>query len=116
MSVFQQILVIIIALTFSVYVVYKVRAAKLDLRHAIIWLVIAVGLLFVAVFPKLVIRFASLLRFEASTTMIFIVATALLALITFRQTLKISALEKRVINLTQSIALLDNEKENRDKS
>jgi hypothetical protein len=114
MLLFQQIQVIVIALAFSLYVLYKVRVAKLDLRYAITWLLVMAGVLSMAAFPRAVLWLANYLGFEAGTNMVFIAALAVLAIIVFRQTIKMSDLEKRIVTLTQTIAILRHEKEKQE--
>ena len=113
MTILQQIQVVVVALLFSIYVLRKVRVAKLNLRYAITWLVVTAGVLGIAAFPHLVLRLAYFLGFEAGTTMVFIAATAVLAIIAFRQTIAISKMEKRLVSLTQTIALMRYEQEER---
>jgi len=114
MSTIQLVQVILIALAFSAYVLYKVRMAKLDLRYAITWLVVTAGVLGIAAFPHLVLRLAHFLGFEAGTTMVFIAATAVLGVIVFRQTIVLSDMEKRIVNLTQTIALMRQEQDEKN--
>ena len=114
MSTLQQVQVIIIALAFTSYVLYKVRVAKLDLRYAITWLIVAAGMLGIAAFPHMILQLAFFLGFEAGTTMVFIATSAVLAIIVFRQTIVLSNLEKRVVALTQVIAVMQHEQEGRN--
>jgi len=111
MTTLQTIMIIILAVAFAVYIVRSARVARLDMRYAITWLAVAVGALFIAIFPRVVLWLAvDVLGFEASTNFIFIVAIVVLAVIAFRQTMMLSKQEKRIVKLTQTVALLEYKK------
>ena len=109
MTTLQAVFVILLALLFSVYVIRSAKVARLDMRHTITWLVVTAGILLVAIFPRGVFWLAGIIGFEASTNMLFIAAIAILAVIVFRQTMLISAMEKKMTRLTQTVALIEHD-------
>ncbi|MCL2187131.1 MAG: DUF2304 domain-containing protein [Defluviitaleaceae bacterium] len=112
MPTLQAILVILLSIAFTVYILYTARSTRLDMRYAITWLIVAAGAIFIAIFPNLIMRISYLLQFEAATNMLFIAAIVVLAVIVFRLTITLSKMEKRILQLTQALALLnDTQKE-----
>ena len=107
MTTIQSVQVIILALAFAIYIVRAARVARLDMRYAITWLIVVVGVLLIAIFPAAFLWIADTLGFEAGTNMLFILAIAVLAVIAFRQTAMLSKMEKRIVKLTQIVALLE---------
>ena len=106
MSTAQQIEVIVLSLLFSIYVLYKARSEQLEMRYAITWLMVVAGLLFMAIFPRAVLWLAEFLGFEVGANLLFMTAIVVLSVIVFRQTVMLSTMEKRIVTLTQTVALL----------
>ena len=111
MTTLQSILVIVISISFALYIIYSARKARLDMKHAIAWLFIAFAAVIVAVVPRGVMWIANRLDFEASTNLLFIIAILVLAIIAFRQTTMISKMEKQIVRLTQTLAIVQKQGE-----
>jgi len=106
MPTIQSVLVILLSIAFTAYILYATRLTRLDMRYAITWLIVAAGAIFIAIFPNAIIWISYIFQFEATTNLLFIIAIVVLAVIVFRLTVTLSKLEKRIVKLTQTLALL----------
>ena len=114
--VFRIVLILCSVFTFT-YMVQKIRGEKLQIEHAIFWIMFAFLLIVISVFPELAIWGAKALGIYSSTNFIFLVILFIVILKLFSATLQISNLEYRIKELTQKIAIDDkisNEKEDKN--
>lgn len=84
---------------------YEVKKSKVSVRDISVWITVGFFLIFIAIFPQIVHKVSSLFLFETSSNFIFFLIIGLLMLLSFRMTIKVSNLEKRLTKLTQDIAL-----------
>jgi hypothetical protein len=89
----------------AAYMLKRIRQSKLQIEHAIFWLVFAGILVVLSLFPGLAIWGAKLLGIYSSTNFIFLIIFFLVILKAFFTTIEISNLEYRVKELTQKIAI-----------
>ncbi len=83
---------------------------KLLVKYALLWFLISLTLTAVSVFTKIPDIFAQLLGFEITSNFIFFILIGLLIIIAFSFSLSISKIEKRILLITQTIAIEDWEK------
>ena len=107
MSPLAATLTILIAIGAVVLVVALVRARRLKERYALIWLLVAFGMLLLAVTRPFVDSVSRFLGIQSGTTTLFLVAILVLLGILLQLSLSLSALEEKVRDLTEAVALAE---------
>ena len=97
-----RIALIVCSILTTVFMIKKIRNSKLQIEHAIFWLMFAFLLIVISLFPQLTIWGAKLLGIYSSTNFIFLV---ILFIKLFMATIEISNLEYRIKELSQKIAI-----------
>ncbi len=82
------------------------RRHRLREKYALIWFVIAVGVLVVAVFPGLLLRATSLLGLQVPANLLFFVASLVLLMLTLQHSYELGRVEERTRTLAEEVALL----------
>ena len=94
MSVFFRLVLICVSVLFFGYVIHKIRKSQLQIEHAIFW--VALSFLFIC-------------GMVASVNFLFLFMIFILLLRTFIMSIRMADLEEKVKNLTQKIAIQNNE-------
>ena len=102
-----QVLVITGALLFILLIIVLLRKGAFSLKYSLLWLMTAVLLLIIGVFPQILVAVAYLLGFELASNALFTFLLGFLILILLQQTAVISRQNERIKTLSQSIALLE---------
>lgn len=89
------------------YMGYKIRIAKLRIEHGITWVLVSVGLVIIAIWPEIIYAIGSVFGIISPVNLVYLVIIAFLLLAVFHNSIRISMLESRVMQLTQEIALRD---------
>ncbi|WP_373212119.1 DUF2304 domain-containing protein [Ruminococcus sp. 5_1_39BFAA] len=100
-----RIALIVCSLLTSIFMIKKIRNSKLQIEHAIFWLLFAFLLIIISIFPQLTIWGAKLLGIYSSTNFIFLVILFIVILKLFSATIEISNLEYRIKELSQKMAI-----------
>ncbi len=82
------------------------RRHRLREKYALIWFVIAVGVLVVAVFPGLLTWATTLLGLQVPANLLFFVASLVLLVLTLQHSYELGRLEERTRTLAEEVALL----------
>lgn len=106
-SIMFRILLIVCSLLTAGYMIRKIRDSKLQIEHAIFWLIFAFLLIIISLVPQLALVGAALLGIYSSTNFIFLVILFIVILKLFSATIQISNLEYRIKELSQKIAIDD---------
>ncbi len=105
MSLKLQIIIALIILISLVALINLIRKNKLDLKYALSWILLGVGILVFDLFPGLTSLLAALLGIDVPVNMLFFLGFCFSLLIIFSLTVAVSRLSKRVTKLTQELAL-----------
>ena len=97
-----RIALIVCSILTTVFMIKKIRNSKLQIEHAIFWLMFAFLLIVISLFPQLTIWGAKLLGIYSSTNFIFLV---ILFIVIIKLFMAISNLEYRIKELSQKIAI-----------
>ncbi len=100
-----RIVLIIISALVLIYVLRKIRSAKLNIIDSIFWIVVAILLILLAVFPGISSFFAALLGIQTPLNFILILMIAILLLKVFLMSIQISHQNERIKKLAQRIAI-----------
>lgn len=82
-----------------------IQKKRILMSDATSWVCVAVLLLFIALFPRVVTRLSGLLGFQSPANFVFFVVTGLLVVKAFRDSAKLSLMRHKIEELTQEIAL-----------
>lgn len=111
MSPVFQMLLIFGAVLMTYYIMKRIRQSKLQIEYAIFWIIFSGILLVFSIFPFLVAVLTRLIGMELPVNFIFLFFILILILKAFFQTLETSALENKVRNLTQRLAIEEKDKQ-----
>ena len=97
------------ALVTTVFVVELLRRGILREKFAALWLVVSVGVLLMAAFPRLVSWTAEAVGVQVPANLLFFLTAVLLLLVSVQLSYEVSRLEARTRRLAEEIALLREE-------
>ena len=109
-----RVCLIVGSLITAVYVLRRVRHAKIQIEDTIFWLLFSGVLLVLAVFPGIACWASRLLGFQSPINFVYIVVIFLLLVKQFLLSIRISQLDSRLRILTEQVAL-NQEKQEREK-
>lgn len=109
-SVFQGLL-IFGAIIMTAYILKRIRQSKLQIEYAIFWIVFSGILLIFSIFPFFVAMLTRLIGMELPVNFIFLFFIFILILKAFFQTIETSALENKLRNLTQRLAIEEKDRQ-----
>jgi len=93
---------VIIALT---VIVNMIRRKKLELRYALVWLLVGVGILILDCFPDLISWISEHLGIAEPVNMLFFFGFCFALVIIFSLTMAMSRMSNRIKQLAQALAL-----------
>ncbi|MGN0334366.1 MAG: DUF2304 family protein [Lachnospiraceae bacterium] len=105
-----QMLLILGAIFMTYYIMKRIRQSKLQIEYSIFWIVFSGILLLFSVCPLLVVVMTRMIGMELPVNFIFLFFIFILILKAFFQTIETSALENKVRNLTQRLAIEEKER------
>lgn len=114
MSFISRIVMALVAVCVLLYIMRKIGKKRLQVHYAIYWTIFTVLIVFFCIFPNVINYFANIFNVQVSVHLFLIGFSFLLLIKLFDDTVRISALERKIENLTQNIAVknkLDEEKE-----
>lgn len=107
-----RLIILMGALLIFVTILRYIRKKKILMADASGWVCTAFLLVFIALFPGIVIRISGWLGFQSPANLVFFAVTGLLTVKTFRDSARISLLRHKLEVLTQEVALsIDEAKE-----
>ncbi|MBQ8184809.1 MAG: DUF2304 domain-containing protein [Lachnospiraceae bacterium] len=111
MTLVFRILLIVASLVTTYYILKRIRQSKLQIEYAIFWLIFAGILVVFSLFPQLIALFTNMVGMELPVNFVFLFFIFVLMLKLFFTTIELSALENKVKDLTQEIALMEKERQ-----
>lgn len=110
MNVLLKIEMILVSLIILALIINKLKNKNMSIKYSILWLLLPILFLLMALFSNLMIQIANMLGFELLSNMIFFITVGILFIICFSLTIIVSNLNKKIIQLSQEIALLKKER------
>jgi hypothetical protein len=107
MSVLAQVMTGLIAVAAVAVVIALVRRGQLKERYAIIWLLVAVGMVALVAARPLLDRVSESLGIQSGTTTLFLLAILVVLAVLLQLSVSLSALEERVRDIAEAVALAD---------
>lgn len=107
MGIELRIILIVAAALALASVIGRVRKSTIKISDATFWVIFAIVILILAIFPQIPMFVSSLLGFETASNFIFFCSFVILFIYSFHQTIRISELQHKLVKLAQRIALRD---------
>ena len=108
MNIRIQIIVAVVVVFALCIIINMVRRKRLELRYALIWLLMGMGILILNGFPSLIAKLAESAGVVDPVNMLFFVGFCFSLAIIFVLTVAISRIAIRMKQLAQTIALFEN--------
>ncbi|GGG19298.1 DUF2304 domain-containing protein [Paenibacillus aceti] len=109
-----QILLIVIILGLLYFLVDNIRKYKLELKYALLWLIMVIVTLVLAIYPKLLYYISNNIFIETPVNALYLISFIIVFIILYNFTVLISKLTNQTKRLSQEIGLLKNEIKQRD--
>ena len=102
----KNIYFIIASLFALLYVIIEVRKNKFSTKESFWWVVGALVMLFLAIFPYTIDTLAKFLNIEYGASLLFLLCIIFLLFMNFRSSKRITEMEAKIIDLAQNNAIL----------
>lgn len=106
MSIILRIFLIILLLFQLFLIVNTVKRKKLTMKYASFWIILIMMMAMVVIFPEIVFKLSSLLGFEKTSNMIFLLGFFFLFYVTFIITTSISIQNEKIKLLIQELSII----------
>ena len=111
MSPILRILLIVVSLALTYFVLRKIRKAQLDIDDSLHWIITAIVLILLSLFPNTVIKLSEMLGFMSPANLVFLCMIFVVLVRLFVQSVEMSVQKHRLNQLVQKVALLNYEQE-----
>ena len=101
-----RILAIILAVLFFIYTIRLIRKNLAEVRHMLKWFILALVILFGAIFSEFAAKIAYALGVKTLTSFALFVLVGMLLVISIRYQISLIAAEKQIKTLIQEVSLL----------
>ncbi|HAX72451.1 MAG TPA: DUF2304 domain-containing protein [Firmicutes bacterium] len=115
MTTILQIFLAVFCIVLLYLIVTQINKSRVIFSDFNYWLIFIIFLLSMAIFPELAYWLADLLGVQTPVIGIFLIVIGLLILLSLSLALRISVLNRRFIQLTQKIAIVEEETNNKIK-
>lgn len=106
----QVVIAFVVIIALSV-IINMIRKKRLELRYALAWLIVGIGIFILDCFPQLITWLANKLGIASPINMLFFLGFCFSLMIIFVLTIAVSRTSIRIKQLAQEIALYEKEKE-----
>jgi len=91
-----RLLLIIVPILTLVFIVYRIKKAKMKAEDAAFWICFSAALVIIGIFPIMATTISNLLGFESAANFVFLVIIALLLYKLFSLSTKVSLMEHKL--------------------
>lgn len=102
---------LIVSIAAFIVVIFTVVKRRMNIKYSVVWILWAMLLLFMSMFPETFYKISHLLGIEMPVNTVFLIMTALLYALTFYVYITISKHNEEIIKLTYEISALKKEVE-----
>lgn len=92
-----------------VYIIYMIKKEKLELKYSLSWIVAAVAIFIMAMFPNSIQYIANTLDIISPVNALFFIGICFILMILFSLTIAMSRNSRKLKDMVQKIALLEYE-------
>ncbi|MBQ8646991.1 MAG: DUF2304 domain-containing protein [Oscillospiraceae bacterium] len=100
-----RVLLLVGSLCTAVFILRRIRQAKVQIEDSIFWLFFSAFLLLLSIFPELASWAARMLQFEAPINLVYLLIIFVLLVHQFSMMVRISQLDFKLRTLAQKVAL-----------
>lgn len=105
MTIMFRIMLFVVSIGTTYLMMRKIRQAKVQIEAAIFWVIFALMLVVLSIFPRIADLMASVLGIYSTPNFLFLFMIFLLMVKLFSMSIHVSQLESRVKDLVQKMAL-----------
>lgn len=98
---------IVIAIVLILYIYHNIRKNTLSQDESILWMIGAIVILILGIWPNIVVWLAKLVGIEYPPSLLFLITSVFMVLFLFRNSQQISVLKEKNKELIQNLALLE---------
>ncbi len=106
---------IVVSVLVLIYVLAKIRASKMQIVDSIFWIIFAILLIILAVFPGIAVFLSALIGIQTPFNFILLFIIAILLLKIFLMSIQISQQNEKIKLLDQKIAFEEFERKQKEK-
>lgn len=110
-----QIVIAVAILLVLIYTINAVRKDKIDFKHALKWMICLALMLILDIFPGILTWVADLVGIETPINVMFVLCIGICLIFIFSLNATVSEQADKIKILTQKVALLDKELEEKSK-
>ncbi len=103
----KNIYFIIASVAALIYVVVEVRKNHFSVKESFWWVIAALGMIFLSIFPYTFDYIAKFLSISYGPSLLFVICIIFLLFINFRSSKKISDMQMKITDLAEHIAILE---------
>lgn len=100
--------------SFFIVLIYMIRGRKLREQYALLWLALSAIMMSLSLFPSVIDRMARWIGVDYAPSLLYLLGLVFVLFLLLHLTIAVSSLARRVISLTQTLALM--EQHNRSES
>ncbi|MGO5051980.1 DUF2304 domain-containing protein [Lachnospiraceae bacterium LCP25S3_G4] len=108
MTLVFRIILILVSICTTMYIIKRIRQSKVQIEDSIFWILFAVVLIIISIFPQIPDFFADILGIYSTVNFIFLFFIFVLLIKNFYMTIRISQMDHKIQELTQAISIKDN--------
>ena len=105
MSVLLRVLLIAGAILMLVFMLNKIRQARMKIEYTVFWVAFSSILILMGMFPSLFYVISDFIGFQSPISMVYLVVIFVLIIKSFFMTIHISQLENKIDSLVQQVAI-----------
>lgn len=109
-----QIILVVVDLALFYFLINNIRKYKLELKYALLWIVMILITFVLAIYPQLLSFISNNIFIETPVNALYLISFTIIFIILYNLTVIISKLTNQTKRLTQEIGLLKNEIKQRD--
>lgn len=111
----KKIYFIVIAIIAFLYIIHEVRKKKFSVKESFWWVIAAIIMLVLSVFPYSIDHIAKFLNVSYPPTILLVLCVIFLLFINFKSSKKIAEHQEKIIELSQRLAILEFENKEKNK-
>ena len=98
-------MLIVASLLTGLYIRQKIRKSQMQIADVVFWLVFALALICMSIFPETVAWFTDLIGVQSPVNFVFLVVIFLVIVRCFSLSVKVSSLEAKLSDLVEDVAV-----------
>jgi len=110
-----RIALLIIGISFTGVIIYLLVVNKMNEKNSIVWLIGSIGILGISAAPQAVDKIATLVGVEYPPSLLFLISTLILLVCILYFSIQLSALQEKVRQLAQIVAVYKAMEEKKDR-